>query len=132
MQLERSSSQPSVVLAGVTGRVACQLSTDRLYDGFEYVCNLDPVRLGQKGCKATPRVLELALRPLGLAVLRPPARGSKMAESRDERFLAKALSLSQSACRLPVLRSHEVPLRLPEDRLQTRFGRGPLVFHEGR
>jgi hypothetical protein len=109
-----------------------QLSTHRLYDGFEHVCNLHTVGLGQKGREAPLRVLELPTRPLGLTDLRSPTGGRKMAESRDERLLAKACSLCQSASGLPILRSREVPLRAPEDCLQPRLGRGPLVFHEGR
>lgn len=105
---------------------------DRLYDGCQQVRNLYSVRLGEKGGEAPPRVFELPLGPLGLVVLRPPARGGKMAESRDERLVAEARGLCQGTRSLSVLLPHQMPLCAPEDPLQPPRGRRPLVFHDGR
>ena len=109
-----------------------QLSTHRLYDGLEHLCNLDPVRRGQKRLEAAPRVGELSPRPLGLAVLRLPARRRQMAEPCDERPLAEPCCFCERASRLPVLGSRQMPLGAPQDRLQSCCCGRPLVFHAGR
>src|SRR5215207_5130742 len=102
-----------------------QLSMHRLYDRREHACNLDLPPLRQERAEAPLRVRELAPRPLRLAVLRPPTGGGQVTQSRHEFLLAEPCGLRQRCRRLAVFRPQQVPLRAPENALETRLRRRP-------
>ena len=105
-----------------------QLSTGRLYDRLQQARNLDLTGLREERREPPARVCELALRPLGLAVLRPPARRREVAQAPHEVLVAEPGSLVQRPRRLAVFGAEEVALRAPEDALETRFRRRPVVI----
>ena len=104
-----------------------QLSIRRLYGRRQQRRNLDLAVLGQERREPPPRVRELAPRALGLAVPEPPAGRGEVAQAGHELVLAESGSLVQSSRRLPVLAAEEVALGAPEDALEARFRRGPIV-----
>ena len=72
-------------------------------------------------------MLELALRPLALAVLRAPAGRGEVAEARHELVLAEAGRLVERPRGLTVLAPVKMALRTPEDSLEAPLRRRPLV-----
>src|SRR3954453_17004959 len=104
-----------------------QLSIGRLYDRVEEVRNLDLPRLRQERREAPPRGGELAAGALGLTVLPPPAGRGEVAQSRHELIVAEPRRLVERRRRLTVLGPQEVSLRAPEDALEPRSRRRPLV-----
>ena len=110
-----------------------QLSTGRLYDRLQDVCNLDLVRLGEEGLEAPSGVRELPPAALAFSVLDTPAGCREVSQTGDELGLAEARGLRERARRLPVFRPQKVTFRAPEDRLELRLGRGPdVVLHDPR
>lgn len=104
-----------------------QLSIGRLYDRVEQPCNLHLAVLGQERRKPAACVRELPSRAAGLAGLCPVTRRCEVPEAGDEIPLAEPGGLVERPRRLPELASEQVPFGPPEDGLQPRLGRRPVV-----
>jgi hypothetical protein len=104
-----------------------QLSIGRLYDRVEQACNLHLAVLRQERAEPSARMRELASRTSGLALLRAPPGGRQMPQPGDELPLAEPGGLVERPRRLGVLAAEQVALGPPEDALQARLGRRPVV-----
>ena len=90
------------------------------------------MRLGNEWGKPLSCAFELSPRPLPLTVLEAPPGGGEMTQAGDELLVAEPGGLAERVGRLRVLPAEKMALGAPEDALEPRLRRRPIVFHDGR